>query len=45
VVTSIVSTQGAGTLVFSPSLDANKRVVWRCSGENLATTALPAGCR
>jgi Zn-dependent protease with chaperone function/Tfp pilus assembly protein PilE len=45
VVTSIVSAQGAGTLVFSPSLDANKRVVWRCSGENLAQTALPAGCR
>lgn len=45
VVTSIVSTQGAGALVFSPSLDANKRVVWRCSGENLAQTALPAGCR
>jgi Zn-dependent protease with chaperone function/Tfp pilus assembly protein PilE len=45
VVTSIVSTQGAGTLVFSPSLDANKRVVWRCNGENLASTALPAGCR
>jgi len=45
IVTSIVGTQGAGALVFSPSLDANKRVVWRCSGENLAQTALPAGCR
>jgi Zn-dependent protease with chaperone function/type II secretory pathway pseudopilin PulG len=45
VVTSVVSTQGAGTLVFSPSLDGNKRVVWRCSAENLAQTALPPSCR
>jgi len=45
VVTSIVSTQGAGTLVFTPSLDANKRVVWRCSAENLVQTAVPSNCR
>jgi Zn-dependent protease with chaperone function/type II secretory pathway pseudopilin PulG len=45
VVTSVVSAQGAGTLVFSPSLDGNKHVVWRCSAENLAQTALPANCR
>ena len=45
VVTSVVSDQGAGTLVFSPSLDGNKRVVWRCSAENLAQTALPPSCR
>ncbi len=45
VVTSVVSSQGAGTLVFTPSLDANKRVVWRCSGENLVQMALPAECR
>jgi Zn-dependent protease with chaperone function/type II secretory pathway pseudopilin PulG len=45
VVTSIVSAQGAGTLVFSPSLDGNKHVVWRCSAENLAQTALPESCR
>ena len=45
VVTSIVGTQGAGTLVFTPSLDANKRVVWRCSAENLVQTALPSNCR
>jgi Zn-dependent protease with chaperone function/type II secretory pathway pseudopilin PulG len=45
VVTSIVSAQGAGTLVFSPSLDGNKHVVWRCSAENLAQTALPDNCR
>jgi Zn-dependent protease with chaperone function/type II secretory pathway pseudopilin PulG len=45
VVTSVVSTQGAGTLVFSPSLDGNKHVVWRCSAENLAQTALPPSCR
>jgi Zn-dependent protease with chaperone function/type II secretory pathway pseudopilin PulG len=45
VVTSIASTQGMGTLVFSPSLDANKRVAWRCSGENLAAAALPPDCR
>jgi Zn-dependent protease with chaperone function/Tfp pilus assembly protein PilE len=44
VVTSVVSAQGAGTLVFSPSLDANK-LVWQCSGENLAATALPLACR
>jgi Tfp pilus assembly protein PilE len=45
VVTSVVSAQGAGTLVFSPSLDGNKRVVWRCSAENLAQTALPPSCQ
>jgi Tfp pilus assembly protein PilE len=45
VVTSVVSTQGAGTLVFSPSLDGNKHVVWRCSAENLAQTALPPSCQ
>ena len=45
VVTSVVSSQGAGTLVFTPSLDASKRVVWRCKAENLVQTALPADCR
>lgn len=45
VVTSVVSAQGAGTLVFSPSLDGNKHVVWRCNAENLAQTALPDNCR
>jgi Zn-dependent protease with chaperone function/type II secretory pathway pseudopilin PulG len=43
--TSIAGAQGAGALVFTPSLDANKRVVWRCSGENLMPAALPAECR
>jgi Zn-dependent protease with chaperone function/Tfp pilus assembly protein PilE len=45
VVTSVASLQGAGALVFSPSLDASKRVVWRCSGENLSAGALPTSCR
>jgi Zn-dependent protease with chaperone function/type II secretory pathway pseudopilin PulG len=45
VVTSIAGIQGPGALVFSPSLGADKRVVWRCSGENLAATAVPADCR
>jgi Zn-dependent protease with chaperone function/type II secretory pathway pseudopilin PulG len=45
VVTSVVSSQGAGTLVFTPSLDGNQRVVWRCKAENLVPTALPADCR
>ncbi len=45
VVTSIAGMQGPGALVFSPSLDADKHVVWRCSGENLAAAAVPAGCR
>jgi Zn-dependent protease with chaperone function/Tfp pilus assembly protein PilE len=44
VLTSVATAQGIGTLVFSPSLDGNKRVVWRCSGENLASTALPTAC-
>jgi Tfp pilus assembly protein PilE len=44
VLTSVATAQGIGTLVFSPSLDGNKRVVWKCSGENLASTALPAAC-
>ena len=45
VVTSSAGLQGPGALVFSPSLDAEKRVVWRCSGENLAAAAVPEACR
>jgi type II secretory pathway pseudopilin PulG len=45
VLTSISNARGIGTLVFSPSLDGNKRVVWKCSGENLASNALPTACR
>jgi Zn-dependent protease with chaperone function len=44
VVTSVATAQGAGTLLFSPSLDGGKHVVWRCSGENLASGALPTAC-
>jgi Zn-dependent protease with chaperone function/type II secretory pathway pseudopilin PulG len=45
VLTSITSVQGIGALVFSPALDANKRIVWQCSGENLNPAVLPSDCR
>ncbi|HTY98560.1 MAG TPA: M48 family metalloprotease, partial [Rhodocyclaceae bacterium] len=38
-------TTAEGELVFSPSLDAHGRVVWRCAGgEGLKPTQLPPNC-
>lgn len=35
-----------GQTVFTPSLDARKRVVWQCeSGEGLKPSQLPQSCR
>ena len=45
VLTRIVSAHGQGTLVFTPSLDEGKRMVWKCSAEDLNVQALPQDCR
>lgn len=41
----IVSSQGEGVMVFTPSLDEDKRVVWSCSAELIEAAVLPQGCR
>jgi hypothetical protein len=33
------------TIVFVPSLNANKRIVWRCSSREIKAEALPQNCR
>lgn len=45
VLTRIVSAQGQGALVFTASLDQDKRMVWKCSAEGLNLAALPRDCR
>ena len=45
VLTRVVSPQGAGALVFTPSLSDDKRVVWTCSASELAARLLPPDCR
>jgi hypothetical protein len=45
VLTRIASAQGRGALVFTPSLDEGKRMVWKCSAEDLNVQALPPDCR
>lgn len=32
-------------LLFIPSLDRNKMIVWKCTSENIGMTYLPARCR
>lgn len=44
VVTSVGRGDNEGTLVFSPSLDDSKRIVWRCSASRLAPQLVPADC-
>jgi Zn-dependent protease with chaperone function/type II secretory pathway pseudopilin PulG len=39
-----ISPVAGKTLVFVPSLDQNKRVVWRCAGETLEQRYLPQSC-
>jgi len=38
-------TDAEATLAFTPSLDDNQRVVWRCEPDNVAPEDVPAGCR
>lgn len=44
VFTRIASPHGQGVITFSPSLDANRRIVWKCSAQDLMVQALPADC-
>lgn len=34
-----------GALAFTPRVDENRRVLWRCSGEDLLAAVLPPDCR
>lgn len=34
-----------GALAFTPRVDENRRVLWRCSGEDLPAAVLPPDCR
>jgi Zn-dependent protease with chaperone function/Tfp pilus assembly major pilin PilA len=45
VLTRITSVHGQGVLVFTPSLDERKRIVWKCGAEDLAAQVLPPDCR
>ena len=45
VLTRTVSVHGQGALTFTPSLDDNKRIVWKCSAEDLTPQLLPPDCR
>lgn len=45
VTTQALGKDGQGTLVFTPELDENKRVVWHCASDDLAPAVLPTACR
>lgn len=45
VLTSIETKEGAGVLVFEPSLDEERNISWRCSAEGIVADALPVDCR
>lgn len=45
VLTSIETKEGAGVLVFEPSLDEERNISWRCSAEGIVAEALPEDCR
>jgi hypothetical protein len=45
VMTRITSVHGQGVLVFTPPLDGDKRIVWRCAAQDLGAQVLPANCR
>ena len=45
VLTSVETKEGAGVLVFEPSVDKEGKVSWSCSGEGIAPKALPAECQ
>ena len=44
VVTAAGGAQGAGVLVFEPSMDAHKPIAWACTAEGILPAALPQGC-
>lgn len=45
VLTSIETKEGAGVLVFEPSLDKEGKVSWSCSAEGIVPRALPQECQ
>lgn len=45
VLTSIETKEGAGVLVFEPSMDEEKNISWACSAEGIMRDALPEDCR
>ena len=45
VLTRIVSVHGQGTLTFSPSQGEDKRIMWKCSAQDLRPQVLPPDCR
>ena len=45
VLTSIETKEGAGVLVFEPSMDEDKNISWACSAEGILPDALPEDCR
>lgn len=45
VLTSIETKEGAGVLVFEPSVDKEGTVSWSCSGEGIVPKALPQECQ
>lgn len=45
VLTRIVSVHGQGTITFTPSLDSDKRMAWKCSAEDIRPQVLPPDCR
>jgi Zn-dependent protease with chaperone function/Tfp pilus assembly major pilin PilA len=45
ILTSIETKEGAGVLVFEPSMDEDKNISWACSAEGIMPDALPEDCR
>jgi len=45
VLTSIETKEGAGVLVFEPSLDEDGKMSWACSAEGIVPRALPQQCQ
>ncbi|XYJ10250.1 M48 family metalloprotease [Telluria sp. B2] len=45
VLTSIETKEGAGVLVFEPSMDEDKNISWACGAEGILPDALPEDCR
>ncbi|MET0857522.1 MAG: M48 family metalloprotease [Telluria sp.] len=45
VLTRMTTVHGQGVLVFAPSLDANKRIAWKCGAEDIDARLLPPQCR
>jgi Zn-dependent protease with chaperone function len=45
VITRLVSVHGQGIMTFTPSLDADKRVLWTCRAQDIDPRLLPPDCR